>query len=146
LKVLQDDIRLLLVDLLIAFDRSLKRGQLKTASTEDLVLRYFTMQKSPARAANAAAPQFPADAVTGAKEIANTIQRIYDDYSLLYSNNFREIRHIITDAGNVSVSVDQIKLNKTVREIEALYNESKAVDADNLRLKTLQARLEQLLQ
>jgi hypothetical protein len=146
LKILQDDIKLLLIDLVITLDRSLKRQQLRSATTEDLLLRFFNMQKAPAVSANGLVTSFPPDAITGAKNIANDIQRIYEDYSLLYSNNYKEIRNIITDVGNASMTIDKIKLNRTVRDIEALYNESKTVDADNLRLKTLQSRLDNLLQ
>ncbi|MCE3282145.1 MAG: hypothetical protein K0Q66_882, partial [Chitinophagaceae bacterium] len=139
-------IKLLLIDLVITLDRSLKRQQLRSATTEDLLLRFFNMQKAPAVSANGLVTSFPPDAITGAKNIANDIQRIYEDYSLLYSNNYKEIRNIITDVGNASMTIDKIKLNRTVRDIEALYNESKTVDADNLRLKTLQSRLDNLLQ
>lgn len=65
---------------------------------------------------------------------------------MIYSNNFKEIRSIISDTKNVSVMVNQIQLNQTLREVEALYSESRTMDADNLRLKTLFDRLEIVIQ
>jgi hypothetical protein len=146
LKLLQDDIKLLLLDMIVTLDRSLKRTLLKPLSSEELMLKYFNPQKIQDYLARGAPVQFPQDAIKSCKEISNNIQRIYDEYSLIYNNNYKEIRSIISDTKNVSLLVDQVQLNKTLKDIESLYTESKAMDADNLRLKTLQERLEMLLQ
>jgi hypothetical protein len=146
LKLLQDDIKLLLQDMVVTLDRSIKRSQLKNISNEDLILKYFYPQKIQDYLNKGTQVQFPQDVIKSCKEISNNIQRIYDEYSLLYNNNYKEIRSIISDTKNVSAMVDQIKLSKTLKDVETLYLESKTMDADNLRLKTLQDRLEILLQ
>jgi hypothetical protein len=147
-KLLQDDIRLLLQDLIAAANSSIKRQQLKGLSTEELTISYFNPKIIPEQLSKPASSpaRFPEDAVKSAKEIANNIQRIYDDYAVIYNNNFKEIKNIITDARNVSPMVDQVQLNKTIKELEALFSESRTADSDNLRLKTLFDRLELVMQ
>lgn len=146
--LLQEDIKNLLHDLILAMDKSLKRQQLKSMSIEELMLRNFDNRKIQEKLSRpqAAQIQFPADAVKTCKEIANSIQRIYDEYSAIYSNNFKEIKNIISDTKTASITVDQLQLTKTLRDVEAMYNESKNIDAGSLRLKTLFERLETIIQ
>lgn len=149
LKLLQDDIKLLLQDLILSLDKNVKRQQLKSVTTEELMLRYFDNKKIQEilnKSGSNSPIQFPQDAIKTCKEIANNIQRVYDEYFLLYNNNYKEIKSIVSDTKSVSAMVDQIKLNKTLKDLETLYNESRTMDADNLRLKTLFDRLEAILQ
>lgn len=146
-KLLQDDIRLLLHDLIISINSNVKRQQLKAFSIEELTIRYFNPKNITEQLNRPGYPsaQFPEDAVKSAKEIANSIQRIYDDYAVVYNNNFKEIKSIIADARSVSPMIDQVQLNKTIKELEALFLESRTADSDNLRLKTLFDRLEPVM-
>lgn len=146
LKLLQSDIQLLIQDLVLALDKSLKRQQLKGLSTEELMLRYFDSKKILDQLNKGTQIQYPQDAIKSCKEIANSIQRIYDEYTTIYSNNFKEIKSIIADTKNVSAMVNQIQLNQTLRDVEVLYTESKTLDGDNLRLRTLFDRLEIVIQ
>jgi hypothetical protein len=142
LRLLQSDIKLLLQDLVLALDKNIKRQQLKNLPTEELMLRYFDNKKISEQLSKDNPAQYPQDATKTCKEIANSIQRIYDEYTAIYNNNFREIKSIISDTRNVSVMVNHIQLNQTLRDVEALYTESRSIDADNLRLRTLFDRLE----
>ena len=69
-----------------------------------------------------------------------------NEYTTVYNTNFQEIKNIIGDSKSLSPSVDQFQLNKTLKDLERLFSESKTMDADNLRLKTLFERLEALIQ
>jgi hypothetical protein len=146
LRLLQSDLQLLIQDLVLALDRSIKRQQLKNLSTEELMLRYFDSKKILEQLNKGTQVQYPSDAIKTCKEIANNIQRIYDEYTSIYNCNFKEIRSIISDTKNVSTMVNQIQLNQTLRDVESLYSESRALDADNLRLRTLFDRLEIVIQ
>jgi hypothetical protein len=147
LKLLQSDLQLLIQDLVLSLDKTVKRKQLKNLSTEELMLNYFDSKKILDQLSKGNSQvQFPQDAIKSCKEIANNIQRIYDEYTTIYSNNFKEIKSIISDTRNVSAMVNQIQLNQTLRDVESLYTESKTMDADNLRLKTLFDRLEIVIQ
>lgn len=148
LGLLQDDIRLLLQDLIIALDRKIKRQQLKSLSPEDLMLKYFDLKIVNALLSISDGKDeiyFPTDAVKSCKEIANAVQRIYNEYTTIYNTNYQEIKNIIANSKSLSPSVDQIQLSKTIKELEKLYSESKAMDADNIRLKTLLERLDAIV-
>lgn len=145
LTILQEDIQLQLIDLIVATDKTIKRKAIKKASVEDLMLQYFDsrrLQETFAKLPMGTQIQFPQDAVKGCKEIANTIQRIYDEYQKIYDTNYKEIRSVIADTKAVGSGIDQLRLNTTLKEVETLYTESKSTDAINLRLKTLFERLE----
>jgi len=150
IKLLQDDIKIQLQDLILTLNKNIKRSSLKNISIEDLMLKYYDskriselLNKQPT---GIAVQQFPPDAIKGCKEIANNIQRIYDEYSIIYNSNYKEIRSVIADTKTVITTADQLKLNTTLRDLDALYNESKTADTDNLRLKTMFDRLETLVQ
>lgn len=149
LNLLQDDIRLLMQDLVLSLNKSLKRQQVKSLSSEELMLRYLDSRKindvlnKPGQRDEI---QFPADAIKSCKEMANTIQRIYNEYTTIYNTNYQEIKNIIGDSKGLSSTIDQSQLNKTLKDLEKLYSESKTMDADNLRLKTLFERLEAITQ
>lgn len=145
LKILQEDIQLQIIDLIVVLDKTVKRKQLKNYTIEDLMLQYFDnkkIQEQLNKQAIGTQIQFPQDAIKSCKEIANNVQRIYDEYMKIYDNNYREIKNIISDTKSVGTGVDQIKLNATLKELEVLYTDSKNTDATNLRLKTLFDRLE----
>ena len=146
LTLLQDDIKLLLQDLIIATNKPIKREQIKYTANEDLMLKYFDSKKIQEQLSNpnAAVVQFPPDAIKSCKEIANNIKRTYDDYSSIYNSNFKEIKSIISDTKSVGTNINQIQLIKTIKYLEALYTESKNMDTDNLRLKTLFERLDDM--
>ncbi|MBL7744894.1 MAG: hypothetical protein JNN00_15580 [Chitinophagaceae bacterium] len=149
LRLLQDDIRLVLQDIVMLIDKSIKRNQLKSLMPEEVMLRYFEnkklselLNKLPA----GAEIRFPQDAIKSCKEIASGIQRVYDEYVILYVNNYKEIRAIISDTKGVSGTINHIQLGKTLKDLEALYTESRGADSYNLRLKTLFERLEAVTQ
>ena len=148
-RLLQEDIRGLLQDIILSLDKTVKRQQLKHLSTEDLMLKYFDSKKIDVIINKPGVSNdllFPQDAVKSCKEIANEIQRIYNEYTSIYNTNFQEIKNIIANSRNLSSSVDQLQLNKTLEDLARLYNESKNMDTDNLRLKTLFDRLEVISQ
>lgn len=89
-------------------------------------------------------PLYPADGVKTCKEITNSIKRIYEDYSQVYCNNFKEIKAILDNTKLLASWVNQIQIAETVKELEALYAESNTLDMDALRLRTLFERLDQL--
>ena len=120
LGLLQDDIKLLIQDLIIAMDKTQKREQLKYRSNEDLTLTYFDNKKMQEHFNKAGSFKilFPPDAIKTSKDIANDIKRINDDYATVYNSNFKEIKSIISDTKNVGSGVNQSQLNKTIKDLE----------------------------
>lgn len=142
--LIQEDIKSQAQDIILALNKKLKRQDLKV-KTEELMLHYFDLKSIQEHQGSlSSCPVFPQDAVKGCKEIANNLQRVYRDYAELYNNNFREISSIISNTASFSNSVNQATLGRTIKELEMLYSESKTMDSENLRLKTLFERLELL--
>jgi hypothetical protein len=148
LQLLQDDIKLLTQDLTVALDKNIKREQLKNITNEEMMLKYLESKKiqQQLNKNNAGQLTFPPDAIKSCKDIANNIKRTYDDYATIYNSNFKEIKSIISDTKSVSTGVNQGQLNKTIKDLETLYTDSKNMDTDNLRLKTLFERLDAITQ
>ncbi len=142
MKIIQEDIKVQLQDIVLSLDKNVKRDQLSKINPEELLLKYFNRKYISDLEAKNYAILFPNDAVKSCKEIAIAIKRTYDEYALIYNENFKAISTIINNMGSVSATIDKVKVNRTFSELEILFAESKNIDADNLRLKTLFERLE----
>ncbi len=142
MKIIQEDIKVQLQDIVLSLDKNVKRDQLSKINPEELLLKYFNRKYISDLESKNYAILFPNDAVKGCKEIAIAIKRTYDEYALIYNENFKAISTIINNMGSVSATIDKVKVNRTFSELEILFAESKNIDADNLRLKTLFERLE----
>ncbi|HEU4471155.1 MAG TPA: hypothetical protein VFR58_08735 [Flavisolibacter sp.] len=148
LRLLQDDIRMLIQDLILVVYFPIKREAIKSLSIEELMLQYFDSRKLAEqiqKSRSSSGLEFPNDAIKSCKEICSDIHRIYSAYAGIYHTNFHEIRSIIADMKNVSATVNQNQLGKTLKELEFLFNDSRNSDSSNLRLKTLAERLEEAI-
>ena len=145
--MLQHDIKLLLQHLVIALDKIPKRETLKHLNNEELLLKFFETKKNQNHLDKLfTSLQFPVDNIKSCKDIAYSVNRIYDDYSIVFNGNFKEIKSIIGDTRNVSSGVNQSRVNKTIKDLESRYIGRKNMDTYNLRLKTLFERLEAISQ
>ena len=148
LKYCGEDIKLTLTDILVSIDKSQDRSMLKKMATEDIILRYFDVDELKQKINKSPAGtrwEFPADIIKSCKEINTGLQRLYEEYTIVYNNNYKEIKSIITETKSVSTTVDQDQLNKTLKEIDGLFSESREADNNSLRFKTLTLRLEQFI-
>ncbi len=147
LNKLKEKNRVLLQDLITSLNKNVKRAQLASISSEDLILQYFEIKKIEAilKSEKSKSITFPTDAIKSCKEIMVDINEIYNEYVTIYTQNFNEIKGILVSTRSLGSSINTLQLNKTLIEVEALYTESRSLDKDNLRLKTLQERLEQIL-
>ncbi len=146
MRIIQEDIKVQLQDIVLTMDKGVKRDQVIRMSPEELLLKYFNRKYISELEAKNTVVIFPNDAIKSCKEIAVGIKRTYDEYALIYGENFKAISAIIVNMGSVSSTIDKNKVNKSFNELEILFAESKNIDADNLRLKTLFERLEFLQQ
>ncbi len=142
MKIIQEDIKVQLQDIVLSLEKNVKRDQVVKINPEELLLKYFNRKYISELEAKNPVIIFPNDAVKGCKEIAIAIKRTYDEYAVIYNENFKAISTIINNMGSVSATIDKVKVSRTFTELEILFAESKNIDADNLRLKTLFERLE----
>lgn len=146
MKIIQEDIKVQLVDIVQQMDKTVKRDQIVKMNPEELLLKYFSRKYMAELETKNTVIIFPNDATKGCKEIAIAIKRTYDEYAVIYNENFKAISNIINNMGMVSPTIDKNKVSRTFSELEILFAESKNIDADNLRLKTLFERLELMQQ
>lgn len=148
LKYCGEDIKSILSDILLATDRSINRNALKKMATEDIMLRYFNVYELKEKIngfPEGTRRDIPVDIIKSCKEINTSLQRLFEEYTLIYSNNYKEIKSIITETKSVFTTIDQDQLNKTLKELDGLYSESREADNNSLQFKTLALRLEQFI-
>jgi hypothetical protein len=145
IKYLQADIKNFLADIIIVIERSSSLAALKNMNAEELMIRYFDLSKLKERIKKAAPGtkwEFPSDAIKTCKDIASNLQRLYEEYAVLYANNYNDVVKIVNETKAVYKIVDKQRLNNTLKELEKLYADSREADNNSLRMKTLSTRLE----
>ena len=113
----QDDIKNLILDIILAYNKNESRNNYHNMNTEDLMLQYFDNKKLKEKMEKAPAGttwEFPPDAVKSCKEITTSLQRLYNEYIIVYDDNYKEIKAIILETKNVANNIDQVQLNKTL--------------------------------
>lgn len=154
LQELQLDLKEYLLDLITAADPFAQRSNLKLKSNEELYLKYLDqpimLPKIATLYSNSNAhkkdlPYFPNDAIKTAKDIAGTLQKIYNEYQKIYTNNYNDIRTILQETKTLGKNINSKKLDASLQELQTLFNDSKNADALNLRINTLTERLKVLV-
>ena len=147
LKYCGDDIKSILMDVVTDSDKFQDRNLLKKMTTEDIFLKYFNVNKLKQKSDQSVSTglNIPSDIIKSCKDVCTSLQRLYEEYSFIYTNNYKEIKGVISETKSVSNTVDQSQLNRTLKEIEGLYLESREADNNSLRFKTLLSRLELLV-
>ncbi|MEJ7912444.1 MAG: hypothetical protein WKF70_04770, partial [Chitinophagaceae bacterium] len=145
---IQFDAREYLLDMTVIIYKDVQRNTIKSLSNEELFLRYFDRQKIEElwRARNGAADdiRYPSDGIKSAKDLAYNLQKLFNDYQKVYSENYQQIRNILLEAKNLGKGINVQQVNNSLKEVETLYNESKTSDSLSLRLNTLFERLKNL--
>jgi hypothetical protein len=146
---LQFDLKEYMMDMIIILHPTIQRQQLKTASTEDLLLRYLDKQKLEDAINRLEASgrnfQYPSDGIKSAKDISNTLQKLFNEYQKVYTENYQQIRTILLESKLIGKNINVNQVNASLKELEELYNDSKSSDVLGLRLATLFERLKTLV-
>jgi hypothetical protein len=143
---LQFDIREYTVDMVQLLHPKTNRSWLKDKTIEELLLLYLDLSVLESLDSSGhTLPAYPSDGVKGAKELANTLQKLFRDYQKMYGDNYSEIRSIIQSARGLVRHGNAIQVETSLKELEDLYNQSAQADVLNLRLNTLSGRLQALV-
>ncbi len=89
--------------------------------------------------------KYPGDGIKTAKEIANGIQKLFNQYQEMYAENYNEIRTILLQGKDISININIPQIDKSLHQLEELYTNSKEADILNLRMNTLLDRLRILI-
>jgi hypothetical protein len=147
LKDLQFDIKEYMLDMITILNKNILRTQLKSANTEELFLKYLDKEKLEEIFVedNLQEPfRYPTDGIKSAKDIAYNLQKVFDEYQKVYSDNYQQIRSILMESKTLGKNINRGQVDASLKELEELYNDSKNSDALSLRLTTLFERLKSL--
>jgi hypothetical protein len=146
---LQFDSREYIMDQIIVLNKNLQRSTLKLQTSEELLLKYLDKEivencfHSIQSADNFY--HYPSDGIKNAKEVANAIQKLFNEYQRVYSENYQQIRNILLESKSLGGNVNIRQVEASLKELEELYNESRNSDILGLRLSTLFERLKSLV-
>lgn len=148
---LQFDIKEYMLDMISILHNEVSRTQLKQKSLEELLLKYLdkevldTIFKDKYDTYNTVEKYYPGDGIKTAKEISYTTQKLFNEYQKLYADNYGEIRNILMQSKGLGKNIDTKQVDRSIRELEELYTDSKNADVLNIRLTTLFERLKNLV-
>ncbi len=147
LKDLQFDIKEYMLDMVTILNKTVQRNQLKNSNTEELFLKFLDKIKLEPIFANAEVEEFhyPSDGIKTAKDIAYNLQKLFNEYQKVYTDNYQQIRSILLESKSLGKNINTRQVDASLKELEELYNESKNSDVLSLRLTTLFERLKILV-
>lgn len=148
LKEVQFDIREYMLDLVSILHRPLQRNHFKGLNIEELYLKFLDQQKLklPTPSDSLVTSKFPSDGIKTAKEIAYSLQKLFNEYQKVYEENYQQIRGVLTDSKQLGRQVNLRQVEASLKELEELYIESRTSDVLGLRLTTLMERLRVLVE
>jgi hypothetical protein len=88
--------------------------------------------------------QYPSDGIKSAKDISNTLQKLFTEYQKIYAENYQQIKNILLESKSLGKNINAQQVDASLKELEDLYNDSKNADVLSLRLTTLAERLKSL--
>jgi elongation factor P--beta-lysine ligase len=143
---LQFDMKEYMLDMTAILYKNIQRNSIKNLSNEELFLKYLDRNKlqEVLDKEREAEFKYPADGIKGAKDLANNLQKLFNDYQKVYNENYNQIKTILLDAKKLGKNVNVQTVDASLKEVELLYNESKSSDVLSLRLTTLFERLKLL--
>jgi hypothetical protein len=142
------DLKEFMLDLVSLLYPNSTRSTLRTLNMEELFLRFLDKKQllvllDAAQVTTLAS--YPSDAVKWAKEITNTMQKLFSEYQKMYAENYQQIRTILAESKNLGRTVNNGRVEASMKELEELYNDSKTSDILGLRLNTLAERLKAMV-
>ncbi|HVK96578.1 MAG TPA: hypothetical protein VM368_02120 [Flavisolibacter sp.] len=141
---LQFDLKEYMLDLTAIIHKT-DRSNLKKINAEELFLKYLDKQKLEFKVGNLESNiHYPSDGLKSAKDIANNLQKLFNEYQRVYNDNYQQIRTILSDSKRLGKNINTRQVDASLKDLEELYNDSKNADVLSLRLNTLSERLKVL--
>lgn len=148
LSELQFDLKEYMLDMITILYKGVQRGQLKNLNTEELFLKYLDKSKLEEviekNKAEGVSFQYPSDGIKSAKDIAYDLQKLFNEYQKVYTENYQQIRAILNESRTLGKNINVKQVEASLKDLETLYNESKTSDVLALRFTTLFERLKTL--
>ncbi len=143
---IKDDLKDFLVDCICTMDPTKTRVSLKEMPVDVMAQLYFDPQKlqrwlDTARLNKENMP-YPSDAPTSIKLLTSSIKKLQKEFEVLYSENHKQLKELITSLKNAIPNLDEKQLEKTSNEIDKLYNDSRQADLVNLNITQVDERMD----
>ena len=145
LQELQFDTREYLLDMISLLYKINNRQVLKSKSPEELLLQYLDKTVLDTLITDTSPIIYPADAIKSGKDIVYGIQKLFTEYQKIYSDNYNQIKQILSQSKELGKHIDIRQVDNALQELQQLYAESKDADVLNIRLNTLSERLKALV-
>ena len=147
LKDLQFDTKEYILDMITILNKNIQRTQLKNSNTEELFLKYLDKNKLEEIFSTETTEEsfhYPTDGIKTGKDIAYNLQKVFNEYQKVYTDNYQQIRSILLESKTLGKNINTRQVDTSLKELEDLYNDSKNSDVLSLRLTTLFERLKTL--
>ena len=142
---MKGDIKEFLVECITTLDKTINKQSLRDRQPEALSQKYYDPQKLQdwldTSAFKPDVVYYPPDAPTSVKLLTNGIKKLQKEFESLYSESYRQLKELIASLKNSIPNLDKEQLEKTNREIDLLYNESRQADVVNLNINQVDERM-----
>jgi len=148
LSELQFDLKEFMLDMITILYPNIQRSELKTASNEDLLLKYLdennVVDAIEKLESSRHVFQYPSDGIKTAKDISNTLQKLFTQYQKVYDENYQQIKNVLLESKSLGKNINVQQIDVSLKELQEIYTDSKNSDVLSLRLTTLLERLKTL--
>lgn len=142
---IKEELNEFLVDCICTMDKTKSKQSLKNIKVEALIQQYYDPQKLQGWLDTARIkPEgllYPFDAPTSAKLLTSGIKRLQKEFETLYSDNYKQLKELLTSLKNTIPDLDEEQLARTNNDIDKLYNESRLADVTNLNINHVDERM-----
>lgn len=142
---IKGDLRDFLLECICSMNKNISTTSLKELSLEALTQKYYDPQKLQVILdtfkLKTEGSLYPPDAPTSVKLLAGSIKKLQKEFESMYSDNYKELKELISSLRTSIPGLDQNQLNKTNNEIDQLYNDSHQADAVNMNIALVDERM-----
>lgn len=139
------DLKEFLVDCISTMNKNITRSSIKDLPIEVLIQKFYDPQKLQSGFDNSQVDEdavlFPPDAPMSIKLLTSKIKKLQKEFEHLYSNNYKQLKDLITSLKSTLPNLDEKQLDKTTAEIDRLYNDSRQADIINLNIAQVDERM-----
>src|SRR5207253_591394 len=115
------DLKEYLLDFVTILYKSDQRNTIKSLSYEELFLRFLERSKMETIGNNQfpfePAVRYPSDGIKGAKDLAYSLQKLFDDYQKVYTDNYTHVKGILNDARKLGKNVNIQQVEASLKEV-----------------------------
>ncbi|HEX4875071.1 MAG TPA: hypothetical protein VFV31_00270 [Chitinophagaceae bacterium] len=142
---LKEDIKDFLAECVTTLQKDIHKPSMKNMAIENIIQKYYDPQKlqlwlDTARVTTETV-LYPPDAPTTVKLITSSIKKLQKEFEMIYSQNYAELKELITSIRSNIPGIDQNQLSKTSADLEKLYNDSKQADMINFNITQVDERM-----